>query len=111
MTKNIIGLQIVGSLCYVSVGLVKSIVWMSPIRTMDAFNHGRSHNENSLPQIATINSDASSFLPGTLTLHLSAARRVISATRRVIFTAWIPLIKRINLPIWPNATKTTKQSA
>lgn len=45
MTKNIIGLQIVGSLCYVSVGLVKSIVWMSPIRTMDAFNHGRSANQ------------------------------------------------------------------
>ncbi|VTZ59808.1 Membrane protein (modular protein) [Sinorhizobium medicae] len=36
MTKNIIGLPIVGSLCYKSVGLVKSIVWMSAIREMDA---------------------------------------------------------------------------
>ncbi|AGA09708.1 membrane protein [Sinorhizobium meliloti] len=53
MTKNIIGLPIVGSLCYISVGLVKSIVWMSAIREMDVCDEWTAiqctKNDTSLP--------------------------------------------------------------
>ncbi|WP_162305175.1 hypothetical protein [Sinorhizobium medicae] len=86
MTKNIIGLPIVGSLCYKSVGLVKSIVWMSAIREMDAVRivDGRSVHQ-AQRHISAVG-------------HNKTAGDAMSPLRLgvFIFTGWIPLIKTIN---------------
>lgn len=103
MTKNIIGLPIVGSLCYISVGLVKSIVWMSAIRTMDVCNSwlfgAPSTTRHLCRRLQPPTADATGFLPATL------ASAPLCGSAFVIFTAWIPLIKTINFTNLAKATK------
>ncbi|WP_186448078.1 hypothetical protein [Sinorhizobium medicae] len=102
MTKNIIGLPIVGSLCYKSVGLVKSIVWMSAIREMDAVRivDGRSvHQAQRHISAVGHNKTAgdSIFFSATLTLCASAF---------LYSQAGSLSLKQSILPIWAIATKT-----
>lgn len=105
MTKNIIGLPIVGSLCYKSVGLVKSIVWMSAIREMDAVRivDGRSvHQAQRHISAVGHNKTAgdSIFFPATLTLC------PLCASAFLYSQAGSLSLKQSILPIWAIATKT-----
>ncbi|WP_457661312.1 hypothetical protein [Sinorhizobium medicae] len=92
MTKNIIGLPIVGSLCYKSVGLVKSIVWMSAIREMDAVRivDGRSVHQ-AQRHISAVGHNKTAGDSIFFSRYIDALRLGV-----FIFTGWISLIKTIN---------------